>query len=512
MMKEKNIREMARRMNLVSIDDMCRYSIPQLVVMIANKLNELFDEVGQFESDVVETVKTQNENIQYLLGEGLHLEVGNIFDGWVKDGIFDTLINQTALKKVNARVDETNAQLLKDKKELNARMDGFIALPEGSTTGDAELIDIRIGFDGTEYTSAGTAVRDQMRGLNTDTKELRNVFETIYPYNPLKLNFTKGKFKNSWSTSGFTDGEDQSYAVVNVSKNETYKLTGYSFVNMAMYVFVSENDQVSYYPNPSQPGLVYHENVEFRPTENGVLYVNKHLEHPVSLSKMGEEIGFIKKQYVQYELNGLTWGIVGDSLSAKSTLGVDVDIYHDYIAKKHGMTVKNYANGGQGYMKGTNNFVEQSKRVSSDCDIVTIFGSWNDWNDMYDNIGTYKDTGTDTLCGCIYNTINNIIERCPDAKIGIITPTPWKSTNYFTLSDYSLGKAQGYIDALVGVGRMYGIPVLNLFDESGLRPYEEDFRNKYYHEADGVHPNSEGHKNYVAPPIEQFIFKLTSKY
>ena len=52
MMKEKNIREMARRMNLVSIDDMCRYSIPQLVVMIANKLNELFDEVGQFESDV----------------------------------------------------------------------------------------------------------------------------------------------------------------------------------------------------------------------------------------------------------------------------------------------------------------------------------------------------------------------------------------------------------------------------------------------------------------------------
>ena len=110
-MKEKNIREMARRMNLVSIDDMCRYSIPQLVVMIANKLNELFDEVGQFESDVDEVVKSQNEKIQYLLGEGLILEVENVFNGWFEDGTFDTLINQSALKKVNDRIDETNAQL-----------------------------------------------------------------------------------------------------------------------------------------------------------------------------------------------------------------------------------------------------------------------------------------------------------------------------------------------------------------------------------------------------------------
>lgn len=110
-MKEKNIRELAKRMGLITVEDMCQYTITQLVVKIANKVNELVDEVWRFETDVQEMLKTQNENIQYLLGEGLHLEVENIFDGWVQDGTFDTLLNQSALKRVNDRIDETNAQL-----------------------------------------------------------------------------------------------------------------------------------------------------------------------------------------------------------------------------------------------------------------------------------------------------------------------------------------------------------------------------------------------------------------
>ena len=110
-MKEKNIRELAIRMGLITVEDMCQYTITQLVVKIANKVNELVNEVWRFETDVQEILKSQNENIQYLLGEGLHLEVENIFDGWLQDGTFDTLINQTALEKVNERIDETNAQL-----------------------------------------------------------------------------------------------------------------------------------------------------------------------------------------------------------------------------------------------------------------------------------------------------------------------------------------------------------------------------------------------------------------
>lgn len=62
-----------------------------------------------------------------------------------------------------------------DKSELaveRARIDSLSTLPEGSTTGDAELIGIRIGADGVTYPNAGEAVRTQISDLKGDLGDL----------------------------------------------------------------------------------------------------------------------------------------------------------------------------------------------------------------------------------------------------------------------------------------------------------------------------------------------------
>lgn len=200
---------------------------------------------------------------------------------------------------------------------------------------------------------------------------------------------------------------------------------------------------------------------------------------------------------------GKKWVCIGDSLT-------DTNIrttkhYFDYVAEKTGITVVNLGKGGTGYKReyaGNGPFIDRVDQIPLDADVVTIFGSGNDA--IY-TIGDPSDTGTDTLCGAINTTIAAIFARKVTCQLGIVTPCPWESYNP---ADDTNWMAR-YSAAIVEICNRWGIPCLDLYHCSNLRPWEAAFRAAAYSKDDGngVHPDETGHA-IIAPRFESFVESL----
>ena len=89
----------------------------------------------------------------------------------------DTVYDDSSLSsKVTQNTNDISALKTADN-VLSSRIDTFTSLTEGSTTGDAELQDIRVKADGTTATSAGNAVREQFNELKSDVVLLDNLLK-----------------------------------------------------------------------------------------------------------------------------------------------------------------------------------------------------------------------------------------------------------------------------------------------------------------------------------------------
>lgn len=208
---------------------------------------------------------------------------------------------------------------------------------------------------------------------------------------------------------------------------------------------------------------------------------------------------------------GKKWVVVGDSLTEANER--TLKHYHDYIAERTRITVENMGLSGAGYKNdrgASQAFYQIISNVPKDADVVTIFGSGNDCGTIWEThgLGEVTDTGTDTICGCINKTIDNLYAVLPTVQLGIITPTPW-DCYYPSATTDPQNRMTLYSEAIVKICKMRGIPCLDLYHCSNLRPWESTFKTLAYSKDDGggIHPDETGHA-IIAPRIEAFLESL----
>lgn len=193
-------------------------------------------------------------------------------------------------------VTETGA-LQEDVAVLEARMDTFTALPTGSTSGDAELMDIRVGADGVTYASAGSAVREQTKAVYDSVTDIETIIGditepsgTFKSLTPLKTVTGKYVFENN-SYHRVNEVEDTSfgYKVFEIKAGNTYQIYGFGYDRYQFYMaLLADNPEVM--TNGHYVSNVY-ENVLCGTDA----YPSGHTYH--TITKIFEEDGFLFVNY-----------------------------------------------------------------------------------------------------------------------------------------------------------------------------------------------------------------------
>lgn len=222
---------------------------------------------------------------------------------------------------------------------------------------------------------------------------------------------------------------------------------------------------------------------------------------------------------ILHPLKGVKWCAFGDSLTSRSTLAnmTDKKNYVDYVSNSLGLNVTNCGFSGTGYMKTENRFVNRVSTIPTDTEVLTVFGSFNDYEYIESSLGVFGDSGTDTIYGCMKSFFDSVFSRCPDIVVGVILPTKWGYLSPQKDSEAS-AKCDLYIKALIETAEYFNLPILDLYNHSNLRPWESAFAERYFKDdnADGVantvHPLDSAHKKFIAPKVEAFIKQIYHVY
>lgn len=221
--------------------------------------------------------------------------------------------------------------------------------------------------------------------------------------------------------------------------------------------------------------------------------------------------------------SNIKWTVVGDSLT-DSTINANKK-YHQIIKEKTGIQVQELAKGGTGYTAGyasNDAFIDRISTINPDVDIVTIFGSVNDWkNNQYNSLCTVVGTATDvyddsksvienTFCANLNKAFDKLNEVCPNAQVIVFGAMPYYGVNQIYFENVR--------KALKSVCETRHIPYVDMFDSTGFykimnvteyaTTYTTDFAgNNYDTQRAFGHPNNLAHEKIIAPKFFEELKK-----
>lgn len=193
------------------------------------------------------------------------------------------------------------------------------------------------------------------------------------------------------------------------------------------------------------------------------------------------------------ELANKKINFLGDSITEGHGTSCIEKNYVSVFGQLSGSTVRNYGIGGTRISRQTTpsenprydlDFISRVEEMDPDADIIVVFGGTNDFGHGDAELGTFESRDVYTFYGAMHTLCTDLINKYPKAEIVFMTPLrrlSWVHQDN-TLTDY--------VNIIKEVAGYYALPVLDLYNTSGLQPEVEVIKDLYM--PDGLHPGDAG--------------------